>query len=110
MKNLYALAFGVFLAASDLFNLGLIKAIRVGQVANKSWLFLPMVVYAFQPIIFYQGLQHTSLTVLNLLWDVLSDILVTMAGLLYFKESMSMKKHLGIIFAMFAVYLLTSDD
>ncbi len=109
MKGYYGVAFAFFLAFSDLFNLSLLKMLRTGEVPNKMWLALPMAVYAFQPVIFYLGLGHTTLTTLNLLWDVMSDVLVTLVGLLYFKEKLSMQKWFGVFFAFMAVIFLGSD-
>ncbi len=84
--------------------------VNTGEIKNKAWLGLPTLLYAFQPLIFYFGLSHTSMTVLNLLWDVLSDVLVTASGLFYFKEKMSMKKYIGITFGLLAVLFLTSEE
>lgn len=109
MKNLYGILFAFLMAFSDLFNLGLLKMLRTGQVSNMVWLGLPVLVYALQPVIFFFGLKYTSLTVLNLLWDVISDILVTVAGIFYFKESITFRQTIGIVFAMIAVVLLSSD-
>ncbi len=105
-----ALLYGVGLAASDVVNLGILKGLRSGMIKNFSWIAFPTLVYALQPWIFYNGLAHTSMTVMNLLWDVLSDILVTASGLFFFKERLSFKKHLGVMFAMMAVFLLGSSD
>lgn len=109
MKNLYGILFAFLMAFSDLFNLGLLKMLRTGQVSNMAWLGLPVLIYALQPIIFFFGLKFTSLTVLNLLWDVISDILVTVAGIFYFKESITFRQTIGIVFAMIAVVLLSSE-
>jgi len=97
------------MAISDLFNLSFLKMLRTGQVTNMAWLGLPVLVYALQPIIFFFGLKYTSLTVLNLLWDVISDILVTTAGIFYFKEVVTFRQTIGIVFAVIAVVLLSSD-
>jgi drug/metabolite transporter (DMT)-like permease len=109
MKGYYGVAFAFFLALSDLFNLSLLKKLRTDGVLNKAWLALPMLMYGFQPLIFYFGLAHTSLTVLNLLWDVMSDVLVTVAGVFYFKEKLSTQKWIGVFFAFMAVIFLGSD-
>ena len=105
-----ALLYGLGLAASDVINLGILKGLRSGMIKNFSWIAFPTLVYAIQPWIFYSALAHTSMTVMNLLWDVLSDILVTASGLFFFKEKLSFKKHLGVMFAMMAVFLLGSSD
>lgn len=109
-KNMKTLLFAFLLAVSDVFNLGLLKALRTGQVKNMAWIAVPTLLYAFQPLIFYKGLAHTTLTALNLLWDVMSDVLVTMTGLFYFKEKLSMRKQIGVAFSMLGVFLLGGDD
>ena len=108
--NWWALIIAAFLVLGDVFNLGLLKMVSNGEIKNQEWLGLPVLLYAFQPIIFFFGLGHTSMTVLNLLWDVLSDVLVTASGLFYFKEKMSMKKYIGITFGLLAVMFLTSEE
>jgi multidrug transporter EmrE-like cation transporter len=105
-----ALLYGTAMATIDVVQLGIIKALHSGMLTNFAWMALPTFVYALQPWLFYAGLSHTSMTVLNLLWDVLSDIMVTAMGLFYFKEKLSFKKHLGVMFAMMAVFLLGSSD
>ncbi len=50
------------------------------------------------------------MTALNLMWDVMSDILVTASGLFYFKEKLSYKKYIGLSFAFVAIFLLSGDD
>jgi multidrug transporter EmrE-like cation transporter len=47
--------------------------------------------------------------VMNLLWDLISDVLVTANGLLYFKETLSQKKFIGVIFSLIGIYLLSCE-
>lgn len=84
--------------------------IRTGQIKNMAWIAVPTLLYSLQPLIFYTGLGHTSMTALNLMWDVMSDILVTASGLFYFKEKLSYKKYIGLSFAFMAIFLLSGDD
>jgi drug/metabolite transporter (DMT)-like permease len=109
-SHLWTLLIAFFLALSDLFNLGLLKMLRTGQITNMSWIAVPTLLYSLQPLIFYKGLGHTSMTVLNLMWDVMSDVLVTASGLFYFKEKLSYKKYIGLSFAFVAIFLLSGDD
>ncbi len=109
-KDHTALLYGIGLAFSDVINLGVLKAVHSGMLKNMAWLAFPTLIYALQPTIFYCALEYSSMTVMNLLWDVLSDILVTASGLFFFKESISFKKQLGVMFAIVAVFLLGSSD
>jgi drug/metabolite transporter (DMT)-like permease len=50
------------------------------------------------------------MTVMNLLFDVVSDISVTAVGLLYFKESISNMKKVGLFFAFVGIVLMSWDS
>jgi multidrug transporter EmrE-like cation transporter len=47
---------------------------------------------------------------MNLLWDVMSDVLVTAIGLYYFSEKLSNMKKTGVILSMISIVLLTWKD
>lgn len=101
--------FGTSLALVDVFALGILKYINLGKLSN-SYLVIPTIVYAMQPHIFLASLKYENMTVMNLLWDVISDVLVTGSGLLFFKEKLSHMKMLGIVFAFIGIVLLTWPD
>jgi len=90
----------------DVFMLGILKAINLGWV-SKSLIFLPTLIYAMQPWVFLTSLDYESLTVMNLLWDVISDVLVTMEGLFFFQEKVSRTKMLGVGLSLISVFLLS---
>ena len=100
---------GVCLALFDLIFLGLIKEVHLGNF-SKNWILLACIGYGLVPFIFYKGLQYTSLTILNLSWDIMSDIIVTSAGILFFKEYLGTTKAIGIAFAIIALMIFSIDD
>jgi multidrug transporter EmrE-like cation transporter len=51
-------------------------------------------------------MKFETLTVMNLLWDMTSDVLVTAVGLLYFEETLSPRKMLGVVLSFIAMCLL----
>ena len=69
-----------------------------------------MLFYSLQPIIFLKSLSHNSLTVMNLLWDVMSDVSVSIIGLFYFGEKLTRFKKLGVFFSLISIILLTYKD
>jgi multidrug transporter EmrE-like cation transporter len=101
--------YAVYMALMDVFILGILKAINLGWITNINIL-LPTVVYAMQPWIFLTSLKYESMTVMNLLWDLISDILVTGSGLFFFKETLSRTKLLGVSLAIVSVFLMSWDD
>ena len=108
--NTIPLVFGFVMAFIDVFMLGLIKSISLDVPRYIRWMIAPTIVYAIQPWIFLNSLKFESLTVMNLLWDLASDILVTMVGLLYFKEQIGPLKLLGVALSLVAMFLMTAAD
>jgi hypothetical protein len=106
--NMTSMLFALLLATFDLFNMGTLKNIHL-QKFNSLYIWPVTFLYALQPWIFLKGLNFTSMTVLNLSWDLLSDIIVTLSGVLYFKESLSNYKFFGVVFAVIAIILFALD-
>lgn len=106
--NIASLLLGLLLAFFDLFNMGTLKNIYLKKFSH-AYIWPVTILYALQPWIFLKGLNFTSMTVLNLSWDLLSDILVTFSGILYFKESLTHYKFFGVVFAVIAIILFAVD-
>lgn len=109
VQQMIPLVYGTYMASIDVFMLSLLKAINLGWI-NKAAIFLPTLIYAMQPWIFLSSLKYESMTVMNLLWDVMSDVLVTFTGLFFFKETLTRTKMIGVGFAFVAVVLLSCGD
>lgn len=107
-KNLTSIAIGLVLAVFDLLNMGAIKNVSRGAF-KPAVMWIVTILYAAQPWIFLKGLNYTSMAVLNLSWDLISDILVTLSGLFYFRESLTNYKMLGVLFAVVSIILFTVD-
>jgi multidrug transporter EmrE-like cation transporter len=97
------------MATVDVFMLSILKAIYLGWISS-SLIFLPTLIYAMQPWIFLKSLEFESMTVMNLLWDVISDVLVTGSGLYFFKEKLSRTKMLGVGLSLISIMLMSSKD
>ena len=80
------------------------KKISLNELSN-NWLYLVYILYGFQMIIFYYGLKIGPMSVLNLTWNLISNILITIIGIYYFKENISHLETWGILFALFALFL-----
>lgn len=109
MFNIVPIIFAVILAMFDTLTLAWMKEFTVGTV---NWTIIPfgMLLYSLQPLIFLQSLKHESMTVMNILWDIISDFFVTATGLIYFKERLSTMKMVGLSFAGIAIILLSYDE
>lgn len=76
-------------------------------VISTNWVFgLSFLIYGLQPLIFYRALKVTTLTSMNLIWDLSSDIMVTVIGIYMFKESLNTKERIGLGLGLIALFLL----
>jgi drug/metabolite transporter (DMT)-like permease len=108
--DLTALGFGGTMALIDGLILSSLKAFHLGWFQWRGILIVAMLVYSCQPLLFLESLKHNSLTVMNLLWDVMSDVLVTAIGLFYFSEKLTRYKKAGVLLSIVSIFLLTWKD
>lgn len=103
-------AFGALMATIDVFMLSLIKVVSTDRVRMIRWMIIPTIIYAIQPWIFLSSLRFERMIVMNLMWDVISDVLVTLTGFLYFKESIGPFKTLGVCLSLVSIFLMSITD
>ena len=103
------LTFAAFMATVDTLMLSGIKIIGT-KAKYLKWMIVPTIVYAIQPWIFLSALKFETMTVMNLVWDLMSDVLVTIVGIYYFGEKLGPVKSLGVFTALISIALLAYDD
>lgn len=108
--NWIPVAYGALMASIDVFMLSLIKIISKNQAQFIKWMVVPTIIYALQPWIFLSSLRFESLIVMNLMWDLISDVLVTATGFLYFKEKIGPYKTMGVILSFVSIVLMSVQD
>ena len=108
MKNFIMLFHGLILALIDATVLPLLKLRFTHKVTGLWPLVVAFLAYGSQTLIFFNSLRYETMTVMNVLWDVMSDIIVTLIGLFVLKEVVTTKKLAGIGFGVVALYLLSS--
>jgi multidrug transporter EmrE-like cation transporter len=107
MFNWRTIGFGLLFGVIDSIALPLVKYVHNG--ASKWWMLVPLVVYAADPFIFLKAMEHESLTIMNLVWDLTSDLLITAVGLFVFAEKISPLKFLGVLFSLVGLFLMTYE-
>ena len=98
------LLYGLLLSINDLFSMSIIKQITIGNIAS-NWLIITFVLYGCQMILFYNGLKTTSMSTLNLSWNLFSNIIITAVGIIYFKENLTNTEMYGIGFGLLSLFL-----
>jgi drug/metabolite transporter (DMT)-like permease len=107
--NLIPLGFAGLMALIDAFSLTLLKKIST-KALSFSFIPVAMLIYAIQPFIFLEALNFESMTVMNILWDLSSDIIVTFIGIFILGEKIGFRKSIGIVLSFIAIYLFTFED
>ena len=110
MFNIVPLAMATGMASIDALVMAGMKQYDMGVIPWRGIVPIAMLIYSFQPYLFLQALQYESMTVMNILWDIISDILVTVMGIFYFKEQISSMKQVGLAFAFVAIVLMSYDE
>lgn len=108
--NTIPLAYGAVMATIDVFMLSLIRVVSKEKLKLIRWMIIPTIVYAIQPWIFLESLKYETLIVMNLMWDLVSDVFVTLTGYLYFGERLGPFKIVGVLFSFLSMILLSLSE
>lgn len=108
--RLAPIAFASLMAVIDTVSLSSLKQLSTGDARFGLAVPISMLVYSLQPLIFFHALRFESMTVMNVLWDVTSDVYVMAIGLFYFKERLSATKLLALALAFVAIVLFSFDS
>jgi drug/metabolite transporter (DMT)-like permease len=107
MINWRTLGFGATFGIMDSIALPTIKAISKGH--SMWWMIVPVLLYGASPFLFLKALEQETLTIMNLAWDLSSDLIVTFIGLFIFAETISPTKMLGVLFSFVGLFLMSYE-
>ena len=108
MLNLRTLAYGLGFGTLDAIALPIVKAVSTGW--NPAWMLIPALMYAAGPFVMLSALREETLTIMNLVWDLTSDLIVTFIGLAVFAEKLSPMKMLGVFFSFVALFCMSYEN
>jgi uncharacterized membrane protein len=106
MLTLRTLLYGLSMSLIDTGMLGLVKEISKDGAKSLAFMIIPTIAYAIQPWVFLSSLKSETMIVMNLVWDLLSDILVSLLGIFYFGEKIGTIRSIGLILGMISLSLL----
>jgi len=106
------IAFGVVMAALDLVMMASVKQVGTGAWPLRTGLPFATLVYALEPFIFLQAMKTTGegLAVVNLVWNLASDIMVTLMGVLWFGEKIHGARWLAVGMSLVALTLFAYTE
>jgi len=107
MLNWRTLGFGLTLASIDVVMMPMVKAITYGWPIQL--LIFPILVYAMDPILFYFALKSEGMVLMNLTWNMISNMIVTLTGVFVFRETIPGLKGFGIVLGFLALFCMTYE-
>ena len=108
--DLLPIVFGIVMALIDISMMGTLKLVDQGKMAYSMGFPIATVLYAFEPYVFLKAMTHSNMVVTNLIWNLASNILVTLAGVFFFGESIKGLKWLAIGLSLFSLAIFAYTD
>jgi multidrug transporter EmrE-like cation transporter len=107
MFNSTTLFYGALFGVLDAIALPIVKGVSLGW--KPLWMAIPALVYLINPFIFLKALSTESLAIMNLVWDLSSDVIVTLIGVFIFKEYIPRTKMIGVVLSFISLFLMTYE-
>jgi len=108
--SLLPIFFGTLMALIDICMMSSLKMIHNKTISYTYGLPLSISLYALQPLIFLKALNYEGMVVTNLVWNLMSNVIVTLQGVLIFGESIKGLRWLGILMSIVSLTLLAYTD
>ena len=108
--NTLPIFFGATMAVIDIFMMSSVKMIHNGTLSGIVGIPLSVGIYALEPLIFLKAMNYEGMVVTNLVWNLMSNIIVTMQGVLIFGETIKGLRWLGITMSIASLALLAYTD
>jgi multidrug transporter EmrE-like cation transporter len=108
--DLLPILFGLVMALIDITMMGTLKFVDQGKLAYNIGFPIATLLYAFEPYVFLKAMAHSNMLTTNLIWNLASNILVTLAGVFYFKEKIKGLKWLAIGLSLFSLGIFAYSE
>jgi multidrug transporter EmrE-like cation transporter len=105
--NTLPIFFGSMMALVDIFMMTTIKMVHNGTLKSIVGVPISMSLYALEPLLFLKAMKYEGMIVTNLVWNLMSNIIVTLQGILIFGESIKGLRWIGITMSVFSLALMT---
>lgn len=108
--DMLPIVFGTVMALIDITMMGTLKLVDQGKLAYAVGLPVATLLYAFEPYVFLKAMTHSNMVTTNLIWNLASNILVTLTGVFFFRESIKGLKWLAIALSLFSLAIFAYSD
>jgi multidrug transporter EmrE-like cation transporter len=108
--DLLPIFFGIVMALVDITMMGTLKFVDQGKLAYNIGFPIATLLYAFEPYVFLKAMAHSNMLTTNLIWNLASNILVTLLGVFFFKEKVKGLKWLAIGLSLFSLGIFAYSE
>ena len=105
MFNWTTLLHGTLLASVDVLMMPITKMVSKGTL-SVSWMALASLIYALDPWIFLKSLSGETMMIMNMIWNMTSNIVIVATGYILFSERVSIVKCIGIMLSFISILLM----
>lgn len=95
---------GALLGGVDVLSVNLLKYADKEKSEPLRW--AASFLGGWQYHYFSQGLAEGSVISRNIIWDVMSDVLVTISGIFLWGENLTNRQYIGIALSLVGIYLM----
>jgi multidrug transporter EmrE-like cation transporter len=108
--NTLPIFFGTIMALLDILMMSSVKMIHQGTMPASWGIPFSVGIYALEPLIFLKAMNYEGMIVTNLVWNLMSNIIVTLEGMFIFGESIKGIRWLGVSMSVVSLCLLAYTD
>jgi len=108
--DLLPIFFGIVMALVDITMMGTLKFVDQGKLAYNIGFPIATLLYAFEPYVFLKAMAHSNMLTTNLIWNLASNIMVTLLGVFFFKEKIKGLKWLAIGLSLFSLGIFAYSE
>jgi multidrug transporter EmrE-like cation transporter len=107
--DILPIVFGIVMALIDISMMGTLKLVDQGKLAYAIGFPVATLLYAFEPYVFLKAMSNSNMVITNLIWNLASNILVTLSGVFFFGESIQAPKWLAIGMSLVSLAIFAYD-
>ena len=110
--SILPVAFGLGMALIDVVMMSTVKQVTRCALPVRTGIPFASFVYALEPLLFWQSMVITgeSMTIMNLVWDLTSDILITLLGVFWFGEKVGGLRVVGVCLSLVALTIFATTE
>ena len=108
--DLLPVSFALGMTVLDLLMMGTAKLVYLNAMPYGVGLAFATIVYSIQPFLFIKALEFENMTVVNVIWNLASDTLITALGIFYFGEKIGGLRWAAMFLSVISIGLFSYTD